>query len=218
MTVDLEAGDDVTCTFTNTKQVSLTITKVAQPQSPQDFAFSVGLNKIAPVQVLLDDDGDPTDDPDNGQLPNTITGSDLPPGFYTVSETPVAGWELTSLSCTRTPTVPPANTSQPGVALIDLSPGDSAACTYSNTKVVTPSPSASPTPSATPTPTPRPTPSPTQPTAEPTIEPTDEASEEGSTDALSDTGPGDGIDRALLGGAALVGAGIILLSASRRRN
>ena len=81
MTVDLEAGDDVTCTFTNTKQVSLTITKVAQPQSPQDFAFSVGLNKIAPVQVLLDDDGDPTDDPDNGQLPNTITGSDLPPGL-----------------------------------------------------------------------------------------------------------------------------------------
>ena len=182
VTVDLEAGDDVTCTFTNTKQVSLTITKVAQPQSPQDFAFSVGLNKIAPVQFLLDDDGDPTDDPDNGQLPNTITGSDLPPGFYTVSETPVAGWELTSLSCTRTPTVPPADTSRPPVALIDLNPGDSAACTYSNTKFVTPSPSPSPTPSATPTPTPRPTPTP-------------HAAHRGTHDRTHRRGVGEGFDR-----------------------
>ena len=77
VTVDLESGDDVTCTFTNTKRVSLTLTKIAQPQSPQVFAFSVALNRIVPFEVLLDDDGDPTDDPENGQLPNTITGSEL---------------------------------------------------------------------------------------------------------------------------------------------
>lgn len=216
-TVDLEPGDDVTCTFTNTKRVSLTITKVAQPQSPQDFTFGVALNKVAPVTILLDDDGDPTDDPDNGQLPNSITGTELPPGLYTISETPVAGWTLTSLVCTGAP----ADTSRPGVALIRLSPGGSAACTYTNTKVVTPTPSPtatpspSPTPTATPTSTPTPEPTP-EPTEEPTLEPTDEASEEAAA-GIADTGPGEGIDVALLGAAGLILAGGLLLSASRRR-
>jgi len=42
VTVNLGIGGNVTCTFTNTRQTAtLTITKVAVPQDPQDFQFTM---------------------------------------------------------------------------------------------------------------------------------------------------------------------------------
>ena len=41
-TLDIDAGENVVCTFTNTKDASLTVVKVTDPASdPQDFDFDL---------------------------------------------------------------------------------------------------------------------------------------------------------------------------------
>ena len=41
-TLDIDAGETVVCTFTNTKHASLTVVKVTDPASdPQDFDFDL---------------------------------------------------------------------------------------------------------------------------------------------------------------------------------
>ena len=41
-TLDIDAGETVVCTFTNTKGASLTVVKVTDPASdPQDFGFEL---------------------------------------------------------------------------------------------------------------------------------------------------------------------------------
>jgi fimbrial isopeptide formation D2 family protein len=121
-TIDLDAGEDITCTYTNTKRGSITIIKDAVPNDPQDFAFT-GLGGFS-----LDDDGD------NGNtLSNTFVAPNLTPGSYTVTEGDVSGWELTGLTCNDGDggtTVSVADRK----AVIDLDPGQSITCTYVNTK------------------------------------------------------------------------------------
>src|SRR4051794_14378947 len=119
-TIDLDPGQDITCTYTNTKRGSITIIKDASPNDPQDFAYT-GLGGFT-----LDDDSDAT-------LSNTFTSGNLAPGSYTVTETDVNGWELTGLTCDDGDggtTVSVANRQ----AVIDLDPGQSITCTYVNTK------------------------------------------------------------------------------------
>src|SRR3954468_8903804 len=119
-TIDLDPGQDITCTYTNTKRGSITIIKDASPNDPQDFAYT-GLGGFT-----LDDDSDAT-------LSNTFTSGSLTPGSYTVTETDVTGWELTGLTCDDGDggtTISVANRQ----AVIDLDPGQSITCTYVNTK------------------------------------------------------------------------------------
>ncbi|MFL5641830.1 MAG: isopeptide-forming domain-containing fimbrial protein, partial [Chloroflexota bacterium] len=119
-TIDLDPGQDITCTYTNTKRGSITIIKDASPNDPQDFAYT-GLGGFT-----LDDDSDAT-------LSNTFTSGNLAPGSYTVTETDVTGWELTGLTCDDGDggtTISVANRQ----AVIDLDPGQSITCTYVNTK------------------------------------------------------------------------------------
>ena len=51
VSIELAAGDTVTCTFTNTQRGSITIVKDAVPDHPQDFTFSGDLGDFT-----LDDD------------------------------------------------------------------------------------------------------------------------------------------------------------------
>ena len=57
-TITLAAGDDVTCTYTNTKLGTITIVKDALPDGPTDFGFF--WTPLWAVAVHLDDDADAT--------------------------------------------------------------------------------------------------------------------------------------------------------------
>ena len=60
ITIDLAVGDDVTCTFTNTKRGAITVVKDAMPDGPQDFDFTLSGPQTS-ASFRLDDDGDETD-------------------------------------------------------------------------------------------------------------------------------------------------------------
>ncbi len=101
LTINLAAGQDVTCTFVNKKKkdqpqpkpATLTIRKDADPSDPQDFHFTTtgGLN---PSEFYLDDDNG-----DDDTLQDRITFTGLQPGEYTVTESEVDGWELDDIDC-----------------------------------------------------------------------------------------------------------------------
>jgi hypothetical protein len=122
----LEAADSIVCTFTNRPAGSISIVKDAVANSPQDFSFVTTGNGLS--NFSLDDDSDPT-------LSNSRVFPGLVPGTYTVTETSLAGWSLTGLTC-----VDPGNDSTvnlaTGVATINLAAGDAVVCTYVNTSAI----------------------------------------------------------------------------------
>ena len=123
-TIGLDAGESVTCTYTNTQQGSITIVKDTVPDGPQDFTFNPSANLNSDANFLLDDDAD-------GTLLNTVTFSGLSPGSYTVEELAAAGFDLTDITCVGGG----ANTTDTGAtATIGLDAGESVTCTYTNTQ------------------------------------------------------------------------------------
>ena len=123
----LTAGANVTCTYENTKQGSITIIKDAKPNDAQDFAFTTSGTGLS--GFTLDDDGD--NSTANGGLSNTKTFTNLVPGSYSVTEADVSGWNLTDLTCSTGGTVDATNAAK---ANIVLTAGANVTCTYENTK------------------------------------------------------------------------------------
>jgi hypothetical protein len=100
---------------------TITILKDAVPDNAQDFAFTTtgtGLDGFS-----LDDDADAT-------LSNQETFTNLPAGDYSVTEASVAGWTLTSLSCSTGG----AGDVATATADITLAMGDDVTCTFVNTQ------------------------------------------------------------------------------------
>jgi uncharacterized repeat protein (TIGR01451 family)/fimbrial isopeptide formation D2 family protein len=124
-TFHLQAGETIKCTFTNVKRGTINIIKDAQPNDPQDFAYTTsGLSDFS-----LDDDGD------NGNtLSNTKQFTNVVHGDYSVTETDVAGWELTNLVCNGDPDTGSSGTRSGNTANIHLNAGGSVTCTYTNVK------------------------------------------------------------------------------------
>src|SRR5258706_190427 len=79
--VGLAAGEDVTCTFTNTKNGSITIKKVMQGGTGS-FTFTGSPNGTISTN--------------NG----TVSATGLLPGTYTSTETVASGWVLSNIGCT----------------------------------------------------------------------------------------------------------------------
>jgi hypothetical protein len=110
--IDVGPGENVTCTFTNTKNGFVTIVKDAVPNDGQDFSFTCS----APLgNFLLDDDAD-------GTLSNTKGPLNVAPGTYSCTEAPVSGWTLASATCSDGS---PVNA-------IDVGPGEAVSCTFMN--------------------------------------------------------------------------------------
>ncbi len=124
--VHLAAGQDVTCTYTNTKLGSITVVKDSVPDHAQDFQFLGSGNGVA-ASFDLDDDDDAT-------LPDTRTFSDLEPGPYSVIEVAATNWPLTALECSAGG----SGEVDTGTATITLVAGAHMTCTFTNTKVTTP--------------------------------------------------------------------------------
>ncbi len=143
--VDLQPGKAANCTFTNTAAPgSITVIKDAAPDHGQDFGFAqTGLvNETAAFD--LDDDADNT-------LSNTKTYANRKDfGTKVISEdADVDHWTLTDIACTGDATVRIGLLDQNGVFTlngesadfedgdnaveIDLQPGKSASCTFTNT-------------------------------------------------------------------------------------
>ena len=140
--IDLAAGEHVTCTFTNKQQgpppppelAAITIIKNAVPDDDQSFTYSGTLGGFSLV-----DDGSGND--------NSITFEDLDAGSYSVTEDALpTGWSLDSLSCQD----PDNGTTISGAtASIDLDADEHVVCTYVNTLTLgvpptTPPPGAPP--------------------------------------------------------------------------
>lgn len=111
----LEAGDDVGCTFVNTKRGHIIVVKDVVPDNAQDFVFTNDFANGNPSSFTLDDDAD-------GTLSNS-QDSEVLPGTYAVSETPVVGWDLTSATCSD---------GSPASAVV-VDPGETVTCTFTNT-------------------------------------------------------------------------------------
>ena len=117
-TLDVDPGDDITCTYVNKQDATVTIVKDAQPDSAQDFDYTT--TGAGWSDFSLDDDADAT-------LPSerTFTFSGAEFGSKTVTESAVAGWSNTSLDCSE-------GTVDGSTATLDVDPGDDITCTYVN--------------------------------------------------------------------------------------
>ena len=110
---------------------SITIIKdVSGGNDAQDFSFTTSSNLSS---FSLDDDGDNTNDLSNTKTFGMLTTF----GQYTVTETAIAGWSLTGLSCQVTS----ANGGSFGTnlgtrtATINLAEGENYTCTFTNFKL-----------------------------------------------------------------------------------
>jgi hypothetical protein len=111
---------------------SITIIKDVVPNGPQDFNFTA-TGGLTPANFILDDDADPTHI--NTQAFNNILITSNSGNAYSVTETPVSGWDLGSpIVCSVTS---PNGGSQSGTTNgvnINLKEGENVTCTFVNTE------------------------------------------------------------------------------------
>ena len=193
-TIDLDANETVTCTFTNIKDgqqpptatptntlvptATHTSTATATPTNASASTGTIVIVKDAQpndpqnFNFVADSNlgGFQLDDDNDSTLSNTKTFTNVTPGTYSVVEdfSVVIGWELTDIQCDD-----PDNGSSTdlgsGEASIDLDAGETVTCTFTNTKDSQP-PTNTPTSTGTPTVTATPSRTPTSPPAGPTCE------------------------------------------------
>ena len=108
-TIDLDAGETVTCTYTNTKRGKIVVEKQTQPDGdPQLFSFTPSYGTGFQLSDGQQNESGP-----------------LVAGSYSVSETVPSGWSLMSQTCD--------DGSSPSA--IDLSAGETVKCTFTNAKL-----------------------------------------------------------------------------------
>ncbi|MDH5363897.1 MAG: DUF11 domain-containing protein, partial [Dehalococcoidia bacterium] len=141
VTINLASGDDVICTFNNTQLGSITIEKQTLPDGGTGFGFTSNIE--APNSFSLNDD-------------QTMTFTNVLPGTYTITESSLpTDWDLTNISCSGSADVKIGTDSDfdlgdTGVT-IDLGPGESATCTFTNEERAVPQAIISITKTVTPT-------------------------------------------------------------------
>ncbi len=118
--LNLTAGERVHCTFTNTKLGTVIIKKATAPGGGSGFSFSGSLGDFS-----LDDGGS-----------NVV--ANLAPGSYAVSENDpsASGYELSGLSCADSDKGGQPSSGDVGsrTASINLDPGETVTCTFTNTE------------------------------------------------------------------------------------
>src|SRR5207248_986362 len=116
-TFNVDPGETVNCTFTNTKDGSIVV-KMVSASSSDAAKFTVTGDASGTI-------GDT----------QTITVNNLAPGTYTSTEAAKSGWDLTSLTCNdgSSATASSGDTST-RTATFKLDPGETVTCTFTNTK------------------------------------------------------------------------------------
>lgn len=114
-------GQNITCTYTNTKLAKVTVVKDAQPDSLQAFNFTSDLTGKSADFSLTDSTTLP------GMGSKSFDG--LMPGTYHISESAVSGWTLKDIDCGD------ATMTQDGSGIaLTVSAGDDITCTFVNAK------------------------------------------------------------------------------------
>lgn len=110
-TINLAAGENITCTFSNTQRGHIIIKKVTDPASDTTTQFEFN----------------PSWSAENFKLTNTGSQDSgaLEPGTYDVTELATDGWKQTNVVCD--------DGSKPGA--ISVSAGETVTCTFTNTKL-----------------------------------------------------------------------------------
>ena len=117
-TIDLDAGETVTCTFSNSRDTgTITIVKEATPADNTPFDFTETIPGPGTGFTLTD----PAD--------NSETFSNVPTGSYSVAETVPAGWLLEGLDCDDVNSTESLATA---TATINLEKGETVTCTFTN--------------------------------------------------------------------------------------
>ncbi len=124
------AGQDILCTFADTKGATLRIFKNAVPQGTQSFDYTL-TGPGGPASFSLVDNG--------GGSTNSKTFADLPAGDYTITESPVSGWVGGTPTCSdavesdlgRRTTIDRAA----GSVTAHLLFGQTVDCTFTNTQI-----------------------------------------------------------------------------------
>ncbi|MCB0150638.1 MAG: right-handed parallel beta-helix repeat-containing protein, partial [Caldilineaceae bacterium] len=111
-TINLAAGEDVTCTFANAKQGSLTVVKQA---TGADTTFPFASTALGAFDLTTV----------NGTAQRTF--ANLNPGAYDLAETLPAGWQQTSATCSDGSTLP----------TVDVGAGEDVTCTFANSQLDT---------------------------------------------------------------------------------
>jgi hypothetical protein len=125
-TIAVAPGENVVCTFTNTRRGSVTPVQVTLPDSPTVFTYtpSAGIDGGAPF--FLDDDT-----PDGSYIADTRFFTVLP-GTHTVTQAPVPGYRLVSVLCDDADSTGSTATR---TATFRVSPGEDVHCTFTNRPV-----------------------------------------------------------------------------------
>jgi hypothetical protein len=120
VTVTTIAGATVSCVFTNTQGGTIIIHKVVDPAQEADFGFTS--ETLGDFTITTDADGEGSE-----------TFANLTPGAYDVTEPQEEPFDTTNLVCLD----PSGGTTTDLVewsAAIDLAPGETVECTYTNTE------------------------------------------------------------------------------------
>jgi hypothetical protein len=127
-TLDIDAGETVTCTFRNEPAAlgTIRVIKDAIPDDPQNFELQLfTASGTGAGGVIVDDDP-------GSATPNEFSIT-REAGAYTARENAVSGWTLTALTCDD-----PDNGSSGDIstrtATIDLDGNETVTCTFTNTK------------------------------------------------------------------------------------
>ena len=108
-------GEAVTCRISNTKKGNIVIAKSAVGG---DATFDFTGTAAGSINTAT-------------SLTDSYTLSDVLPGTYSASETTLVGWDLTGLTCSDANSTVDLGAA---TASIDVSPGETVTCTYTNTK------------------------------------------------------------------------------------
>ena len=119
--VSVAAGEEVACTFTNTKTPSTGTIRIVKAASGGDATFPFASSIPGGANFSIATTG--------GAAP-ARSFANVAPGLYTIQEQVPPGWSLTSITCAD----PTGNSAGAGtVATVNLAPGETVTCTFANT-------------------------------------------------------------------------------------
>jgi len=120
--IDLDAGENVVCVFRHVRATagmgSITLVQTAAPPEPTSFAYDGALGAFA---LALPDGA-------------TRTWAALPPGSYTVRQTPPAGWQLDAITCDGDSDGGSSLSPGERAAVLDLDAGETIVCTFADSR------------------------------------------------------------------------------------
>ena len=123
VTVKVDPGDDITCTFVNKQDATVEIVKDATPADGTDFDYAGSFGGF-----MLDDGG--ADDAVKTSETFAIPGDQV--GSRTVTEAVESGWTLADITCSDDAGLEKDLAGKGGTATLDVDEGDQITCTFFN--------------------------------------------------------------------------------------